>query len=146
MKKSRKNTKTYLLDTNVFIAAIKNPKKETKTLQLILKMIERDDFLLVGDEFLAEEMLRYAEEFRSETATWILGALLEKMVLIDVKKNFVKICMKYMNTPNKADIIHAAVCLETNSVLISNDAHFNRIKKEGIIDVWGISKAITELL
>ena len=70
MKKSSEDTKTYLLDTNVFIAAIKNPKKETKTLQLILEMIERDDILLVGDEFLAEEMIRYAEEFKSETAVF----------------------------------------------------------------------------
>jgi predicted nucleic acid-binding protein len=146
MVKSKENTKTYLLDTNVFIAAIKKPKKETKTLQLILAMIERDDILLVGDEFLAEEMLRYTEEFRSETATWILIALLEKMHIIDVGKNFIKICMKYIKTPDKADIIHAAVCLETGSILISNDSHFNKINREGIIKVWGITKAIKELL
>lgn len=146
MIKSSEDTKTYLLDTNVFIAAIKNPKKETKTLQLILEIIERDDYLLVGDEFLAEEMIRYAEEFRSETATWILGALLEKMHITTVQKNFVKICMKYIKTPNKADIIHAAVCLETNSILISNDSYFNNINREGIIKVWRISEAINKLL
>lgn len=146
MIKSSEDTKTYLLDTNVFIAAIKNPKKETKTLQLILEIIERDDYLLVGDEFLAEEMIRYAEEFRSETATWILGALLEKMHIITLQKNFVKICMKYIKTPNKADIIHAAVCLETNSILISNDSHFNNINRESIIKVWRISEAIKKLL
>ena len=146
MKKSSEDTKTYLLDTNVFIAAIKNPKKETKTLQLILEMIERDDILLVGDEFLAEEMIRYAEEFKSETAVWILSTLLDKIEIIDVEKNFVKICMTYIKTPNKADIVHAAVCLETNSILISNDAHYNKIKKEGIINVWGISKAIKHIL
>ena len=146
MIKSNEDIKTYLLDTNVFIAAIKDPKKETKSLQLILEMIQRDDFLLVGDEFLAEEMLRYAEEFKSDTATLILSALLEKMVIINVGKNFVKICMKYIKTPNNADIIHAAVCLETDSILITNDTHFNKIKKEGIIKVWGISKAIKKLL
>ena len=109
-------------------------------------MIEQDDIRLVGDEFLAEEMIRYAEELKSETATWILSALLDKMEIIDVGKNFVKICMKYVKTPNKADIVHAAVCLEANSILISNDAHYNKIKKEGIINVWGISKAIKHIL
>jgi predicted nucleic acid-binding protein len=109
-------------------------------------LVERDDILLVGNEFLAEEMLRYAEEFRSETATWILGAILDKMRIMDVQKNFIKICKKYVNTTDIADIIHAAVCLETNSILISNDTHFNKIKKEGIIEVWRISEAIAVLL
>jgi predicted nucleic acid-binding protein len=135
-----------LLDTNVFIAAIKDPKKETKTLQLILEMIEREDVYLVGDEFLAEEMVRYAEEFKSETASWILSALLEKMELIEAGENFIKICMNYIKTPNKADIIHAAVCLKIDAILITNDTHFNKIRDEGIIKVWGISRGIKELL
>ncbi|MDH5386460.1 MAG: PIN domain-containing protein, partial [Candidatus Aminicenantes bacterium] len=145
-RRLKKDTGKYLLDTNVFIAAIKDPKKETKTLQLILTMIEREDIYLVGDEFLAEEMVRYAEEFKSETASWILSALLEKMELIDVGENFIKICMNYINTINKADIIHAAVCLKTDAILITNDTHFNIIRDEGIIKVWGISRGIKELL
>jgi len=146
MRRSKKDTRKYLLDTNVFIAAIKDPKKETKTLQLILEMIEREDIYLVGDEFLAEEMVRYAEEFKSETASWILSALLEKMELIEVGENFIKICMNYIKTPNKADIIHAAVCLKTDAILITNDTHFNKIRDEGIINVWGISRGIKKLL
>jgi predicted nucleic acid-binding protein len=146
MRRSKKGTRKYLLDTNVFIAAIKDPKKETKTLQLILEMIERENIYLMGDEFLAEEMVRYAEEFKSETASWILSALLEKMELIEVGENFIKICMNYIKTPNKADIIHAAVCLKTDAILITNDTHFNKIRDEGIIKVWGISRGIKELL
>lgn len=146
MRRSKKGTRKYLLDTNVFIAAIKDPKRETKTLQLILEMIEREDVYLVGDEFLAEEMVRYAEEFKSETASWILSALLEKMELLEVGENFIKICMNYIKTPNKADIIHAAVCLKTDAILITNDTHFNKIRDEGIIKVWGISRGIKELL
>ena len=98
MKNLKKGTKAFLLDTNVFIAAIKDPKKETKTLQLILTMIEREDIHLVGDEFLVEEMVRYAEEFKSETASWILSALINKMKLVDVGKNLIKICKNYINT------------------------------------------------
>jgi predicted nucleic acid-binding protein len=146
MRRSKKGTGKYLLDTNVFIAAIKDPKKETKTLQLILEMIEKEDIYLIGDEFLAEEMVRYAEEFKSETASWILSALLEKMELIEVGENFIKICMNYIKTPNKADIIHAAVCLKTDAILITNDTHFNKIRDEGIIKVWWISRGIKKLL
>ena len=146
MRNSKRDTKVFLLDTNVFIAAIKNPKKETQTLGLILKIIEREDVQLVGDEFLVEEMIRYAEEFKSETASWILSALLEKMELVDVGKNFLKICKSYIKTPNMADILHAAVCLKTEAILITNDKHFNNIRDEGIITVWSISKVIKELI
>ena len=146
MKSSKKGTRIFLLDTNVFVAAIKAPKKETKTLQLILTIIEREDISLIGDEFLAEEFLRYAEEFKSETAMAILGALLGKTELVDVGRNFIKICKSYIKTPDLADIIHAAACLKSNAVLISNDKHFNKIRDKGIIEVWSVSKAIKELL
>ena len=136
----------FLLDTNVFIAAIKAPKKETKTLQLILGVIASEDIHLVGDEFLAEEFIRYAEEFKSETASAILGALLDKMEFVQVGENLIKICKNYIRTPNLADIIHAAACLKSDAVLISNDKHFSNIRDNGIIKVWSVSKAINELL
>lgn len=146
MRKSRSDTRVFLLDTNVFVAALKSPKKESKTLQLILTLIENENIELVGDEFLAEEMARYAEELRSETASWILAALLEKMEFIGVGENFVKICKGYIRTPDLADIVHAAACLKSGAVLITNDKHFDRIKDEGIIKVWSVSEAIEELL
>lgn len=145
MRSSKKDTKLFLLDTNVFIAAIKDPKKETQTLGLILKIIEKEDVLLIGDEFLVEEMIRYAEEFKSETASWILSALLDKMEFVDVGDNFFKICKNYIKTPNIADIVHAAACLKTDAILITNDKHFSKIRNEGIIKVWSISKIIKEL-
>ncbi len=146
MTKLKKGTKKFLLDTNVFIAAIKNPKKETKTLSLILKIIESDNIHLVGDEFLVEEMIRYAEEFKSETSSWILSAILEKMELVDVGDNYVKICKNYIKTPNLADIIHAAACLKADAILITNDTHFNKIRDESIIRVQSISKVIDQFL
>ncbi len=146
MKNSKKDTQMFLLDTNVFIAAIKAPKKYTKTLQLILVMIEDEDIQLVGDEFLVEEYIRYAEEFKSETASAILGALLDKMELVQVGKNHIKICKNYIRTPNLADIIHTAACLKSDAIMITNDKHFNRIRDEGIIKVWSVTEAIKELL
>lgn len=146
MIKSGNATPTFLLDTNVFIAALKSPKKESKTLQLVLTLIENESIELVGDEFLAEEMARYAEELRSETASWILAALLKKMEFIDVGKNFVKICKGYIKTPDLADIVHAAACLRSGAVLITNDRHFDRIRNEGIIKVWSVSEAIEGIL
>lgn len=146
MRKSEPNIQTFLLDTNVFISAIKEPKRQTDTLKLIIKIISESRFRLVGNYLLAYELLRYAEVLKSETATTLVAALLSKMELIDVSKNYRKICKKYVKTPDKADILHAATCLQTSAVLITNDRHFDKIGDEGIIEVWNVSKAVRQLI
>ena len=146
MKKSEPNTQTFLLDTNVLISAIKEPKRQTDTLKLMIKIISEPRFALVGNDLLAYELLRYAEVLQSETATSVVAALLSKMELIDVSKNYRKICKKYVKTPDKADILHAGTCLQTGAVLITNDRHFDKIRDEGIIEVWNVSKAIRQLI
>ncbi|MDD2251669.1 MAG: hypothetical protein PHQ10_01720 [Dehalococcoidales bacterium] len=45
-----------------------------------------------------------------------------------------------------SDIVHAATCLYTDAILITNDAHFNKIKQAEIIEVWSNTKAIKRLL
>jgi predicted nucleic acid-binding protein len=45
-----------------------------------------------------------------------------------------------------SDIVHAATCLYADAVLITNDRHFDKIKKAGIIEVWSNAKAIKRLL
>lgn len=146
MRRSRPATKTFLLDTNVFISAIKNPKESTETLHLILRTIEDPGIKLVGNELLVEEMIRYAELLKSETAANILAALLSKMKIIAVRENYRKICKAYIKTSDKADILHAATCLQANATLITNDHHFNRIRDEKVISVLSISEVMKHLL
>jgi hypothetical protein len=43
-------------------------------------------------------------------------------------------------------VVLAAACLQEGAVLITNDRHFDRIKKDEVIEVWGISDAIERLL
>lgn len=145
MRRSRPATKTFLLDTNVFISAIKNPRKSTETLQLILKVIEDPGIRLVGNDLLAEEMLRYMELLESEMATTILAALLTKMKIIAVREKYRRICKAYVTTLDKADILHAATCLQADATLITNDHHFDRIRNERIIGVWSIARAIRKI-
>jgi len=135
-----------LLDSNVFIAAIKDPKRQTETLRLILKIIQDDSIRLIADSLLAEELLRYAELLRSATATTIIAGLLGKTKITNVSNNYRKICKAYIKTPDKADILHAAACLQTDSVLVTNDRHFDNISNQGIIKVWSITEAIRMLL
>jgi len=146
MRRSEPPIQTFLLDSNVFIAAIKDPRRQTETLRLILKIIQDDNIKLVADSLLAEEMLRYAELLRSPTATTIIASLLAKTKIVNVSNNYRKICKTYVKTPNKADILHAAACLQTDSILVTNDRHFDSIRDQGIIKVWSTTKAIRRLL
>ena len=142
MRRSKFATLIFLLDTNLFISAIKDPRRQTGALRLILHIIGEPGIDLVGNDLLVEEMARYAELLRSETAATLLCALIAKIEIVKVQENYLKICKSYIETPDKADILHAATCLQTNAVLISNDHHFNRIRDEGIIKVWSITEAI----
>jgi len=131
-----------LLDTNVLVAAMKNPARETETLRLLIRIIENQRIRLVADELLLEEMLRYAEILKSPTAATIIAAILGKTTLVKVSENYRAICKAYVKTPDKADILHAAACLQTSAVLITNDRHFKKIGNEGIVKVWSITEAI----
>lgn len=146
MRKLRSSTQTFLLDTNVFIAAIKDPERQTSTFQLLLKIIKDPGIMLVGNILLAEEMRRYIELFKSKKAAVLVSPLLGKMELVRVPENYVRICKTYIRTPDKADVLHAATCLQTGATLITNDRHFDRIKKEGITKVLSVSEAVGKLL
>ncbi len=134
-----------MLDTNVLVAAIKKPAKETQTLRLLTRIIENSRIRLVADELLVEEMLRYAELLKSPTAATIIAAFLGRTTLVKVLENYRAICRAYVKTPDKADILHAAACLQTGAVLITNDRHFKNIENEGIIKVWSITEAIMNM-
>ena len=146
MRRSKSNTRIFLLDTNIFISAIKDPRRQVSSLRLILHVIGEPSIGLVGNRLLVEEMVRYAELLRSETAAILLYALISKMKIINVRENYLNVCRSYIETPDKADVLHAATCLQTNAVLLSNDHHFNRIRDEGIIKVWSATEAIKKFL
>jgi predicted nucleic acid-binding protein len=135
-----------LIDSNVFVAAIKNPRKSTRTLELLLKMIGDPTIGLVGNDLLIYEMVRYAELLKSPMAAALVAALLDKTALVSVSERYRKICAPYLKTPDPADVLHAATCLQTGAMLITNDRHFTRIGKERIVDVRTIAEAIRELL
>lgn len=63
----------------------------------------------------------------------LISALLAKMAFVRVFRNYVKICKTYTQTPDKAGVLHAATCLQIGAILITDDRHFDNIKKEGII-------------
>ena len=142
-KKSGKSIR-LLVDTNLFIAATKNPKKETTSLRLLLYLIDDTATALIGNEFLIMEMQKYAQVFESIRGKEILRKLIDKTEVVDVDEKFLRLCKSYFPEDELIDIYHAATCLQTDAIIITNDRHFDKINYENIIEVWNISKAIRE--
>jgi predicted nucleic acid-binding protein len=144
----KKPAKPYqlLLDNSIYVAAIHNPERETKSLQLVLEIIQNKQITIIGNKYLLEEMDKYSRVFSSPTALMLLRALLSKISVIPVEKRYIKLCMNYMNKASALDIIHAATCLQTDSILITNDKHFDKLKQEKIITIWNTREALTNIL
>jgi predicted nucleic acid-binding protein len=146
MKQLKRDMQQFLVDANVFIAAIKNPDKKAHSLDLIIELVENEKIGLVGNDLLLLEFGKYSEKFRSETASHLLKKLKDKIKVVDVKDASIKISQKYIPKAEVVDIIHAATCIQEGSILITNDKHFDKISQNHIMEVWNISKAIKNLL
>lgn len=131
----------FLIDTNVFIAAVK--KGWTKTTELVLHLLSNQEFVLVANDVLLAEYERYAKELYAES---FLEFLKLRVKIINPSDEEVEVCRRYFPESEIADAVHAATCLKANAVLITNDKHFDPIKKAGIIEVWDIYKAISKIL
>jgi len=134
--------RAVLLDANVFVAAIKNPSRETPTYRLLVRLLEREDVRLVGNILLAREYLRYAEAFPSPTAAALAIALVHKMDVVPVEDRFILACSPYFSAGSGTDCVHAATCLQTGAVLVSNDKDFEPIAKAGLVRRWTVTEAI----
>ncbi len=153
MRGPERSRRRFVVDANVFVAAIKpfstpdqKSRKDTKTLSLLVRLIVEERLELVGSSRLADEYRRYAEELESETSTLILNQLMSKMKIVEVDEKTLMRCKPYLPAEESADVVHAATSLETGAILITNDRDFDRIGRSGIIQIWGISEAIRRLL
>jgi len=133
---------SVLLDTNVFVSAVKNPARETATFRLIANLLGREEVRLVGNDVLAGEYLRYAQLFPSPTAAAIASAILERMETVRVEERFLAACAPYFGPGHASDRVHAATCLQTGAVLVSNDRDFEAIRKAGLVEVATIKDAL----
>ncbi|MBI4258537.1 MAG: PIN domain-containing protein [Thaumarchaeota archaeon] len=146
-------TKRFVVDTNVFVAAIKpfakpvrKSRENTKALSLLIKLIVNEQLELVGNSGLVGEYRRLAEELNSETSRLILRQLAEKVKVVEIKDNALMRCKPHLPRGESADVMHAATSLQEDAVLITNDRDFDGIRESEIIQVWSISEAIRMLL
>ncbi len=123
------NTK-FLIDTNVFIAAVK--KGWTKTTELVLHLLLNLEFVLMANDVLLAEYEKYAKAFYAEN---FLEFMELRVIIANPPDEEIKVCMQYFPENEVGDAVHAATCLKTNAILITNDKHFDPIKKAGLIEV-----------
>jgi len=142
MRRSGKHTPKFLVDTNVFIAAIKTPGK---ALELVMELVDKR-YDLVGNPYLLDEYVRFSREIPSDLAGFLLAEMSGRFRIVDVAERFVTVCRPYFPPGEAVDVLLAATCLQEGAVLITNDKHFGRISEAGVIEVWSVPQAIEALL
>ena len=150
----RRVPRRFVVDTNVFVAAIKSFSKQgressavTGSLTLLLRLINDTEFELFADLLLLDEYRRLEAELNSKTGTIILNELTTRMhEVTKLTEKAVERCRPYLPEEEAADVLHAATALQSKAVLISNDRDFERIGDSGLIEVWSTSEAIRRLL
>src|SRR3972149_183649 len=100
MKRLKRDMQRFLVDANVFVAAIKNPEKKAGALDLILELISNDEIRLLGNDLLFLEFERYSQKFKSKTASNLIKRLKDKMALVDVGEDYVIKCSSYFAKDN----------------------------------------------
>jgi predicted nucleic acid-binding protein len=125
----------YLIDSNLFIAATKTGWK--RSTDLLVHLLDGPNEL-VGDEVLYFEYDKWSKILGIYDLFNYLG---RRVIINNPIEGEISKCAPFFETAI-ADMIHAATCLETDAILITNDRHFDKIKTARIIEVWSISEAI----
>ena len=138
-------TPALLVDTNVFVSAVKSVPRVTDSLRLIVHWLAAD-VRLVGNVLLAEEYLRYAQLLPSPTATAVAASILGTLDIIRVEERFVLACTPYFAGKKRKDCVHAATCLQLGATLVSNEHDFDAVDRAGVIRRMTISEAVRRWL
>jgi predicted nucleic acid-binding protein len=131
----------FVLDNNLIISAIKSGWK--RSTDLLFTLLLSDAAIFVNKELLFEYE-KYINKILGLPHLFLL--IQKRSILIDPSTDALCVCRRFFPESEFADIVHAATCLEAEAILISNDAHFNEIKKSELIEVWSISEAIRRIL
>lgn len=131
----------FVLDTNLIIAAVKSGW--TRSTDLLFTILLSDATLFVDREL----HLEYEKYIHKILGLYHLFLFIQTRTYpIDPSAKALDTCRPFFPETQLGDVVHAATCLETDAILITNDSHFDRIKESGLIRVWSITKAIKEVL
>lgn len=136
----RRSTQRFLVDTNLFIAAI---KKWTRSTDLLVYLLTDPEIELVANDVLLGEYCKFALQLGASEFFELIHSV---VIIVNPSEEYITDCKQYFPKNEMADAVHAATCLQSNAVLISNDKHYDTIRNMKIIEVWKISEAIEKLL
>ncbi|MBU4374687.1 MAG: PIN domain nuclease [Euryarchaeota archaeon] len=119
----RRNIQTFLVDTNLFISAI---KKWAKSTDLLIYLLTDPEIELIANDVLLGEYSKFALELGASEFFELIQSV---VIIVNPSEEYVSDCKQ-----------------QSNAVLISNDKHFDKISEMKIIEVWKISEAIEKLL
>lgn len=129
-----------MVDTNLFIAAI---KKWASSTDLLIYLLTDPEIDLISNDVLLGEYSKFALELGASEFFELIQSVVK---IVNPSEEYVSDCKQYFPKNQMADAVHAATCLQSNAILISNDKHFDKIREMKIIKVWKISEAIEKLL
>jgi hypothetical protein len=86
---------------------------------------------------------KYAQQLDAQCVFFYMKS---RIILTDQSEDEVQRCKPFFPESQASDVVHAATCLHTAAVLITNDKHFDKIRDADLIRVWSISEAIKNLL
>jgi len=140
----------FVVDTNVIVSALKTLQRKPRdaginSLSLLVRLIVDSGIELFGNQILLLEYQRFVEELNSDVSTQILKELTVKVQLVEIPDDALRRCLGFFSERDAKDVFHAATCLVTGAVLITNDRDFDRVGEAGLIEVWSISEAIRKL-
>ena len=90
----------FLIDTNVFIAAVK--RGWTKTTELILHLLSNSEFVLIANDVLLAEYERYAKAFEAEN---FLEFIRLRITVVNPSDDEIRVCRQYFSESEVADVI-----------------------------------------
>jgi predicted nucleic acid-binding protein len=109
-----------LVDTNLFIAAI---KKWTRSTDLVVYLLTDPEIELIANDVLLGEYSKFALKLE---AFEFFEHIKEAVLVINPSEEGVIECKQYFPKNEIADAVHAATCLQYDAVLISK---INILKK-----------------
>jgi predicted nucleic acid-binding protein len=130
----------YLLDNNIFIAAVK--RKWTRSTELIYYLLDNPVELFANDLLIFE----YEKYARTLGTYELLNYMKKSVIHVNPWQEEIDACAPFFPESELSDIVHAATCLYADAILITNDNHFDKIRDSGLIKVWSNTKAIKRLL
>ena len=102
----------FLIDSNLFIAAVKNGW--TKSSELLSALLDGSVELVANKALLAEYERKYAQQLEAE---YIFLYLKSRIILISVSDEEIQRCKLFFPESQFSDAVHAATCLQSGSAL-----------------------------